>query len=308
MSITLWGHGNCAQIPRLSNYAEAKDWYEKVIPIRGRSTVDKPLGRKRRFTQYEICKSTVAIQSENREYDIYSCAMYGKDMVQFFPNGEIAIYNNRWYSITTGAFLNSVLWDTGSIVSESGKWYFENKFSQRFRFKDGMRIRKGDDGVFVPTEVVEDKVFRIDRKRMNAIRKRYSSIVQYGRTMLAIDDNVGKLEELELAKNGLSTSRMVPYYSWQSEETRTSREKWFALADKQMESGDLELLYDLVKCVASVSGQYSYKANGYVGDPVSFTNYMDEMLKYQFRDEIFKAEAVPYGESCADRNKKYFAV
>jgi len=308
MSITLWGHGNCAQIPRLTNYAEAKDWYEKVVPIRGRTVELKPLGRKRRFTQYEICKQTVAIQSENREYDIYSCAMFGRDMVKFYPNGEISIHANQWYSITTGAFLNSVLFNMGTIISESGKWYFQNKNNQSFRFKDGMRIRMGDDGMYVPTEIVEDKVFRIDRKRMNAIRKRYSSIIQYGKTMLALDGNVGKLEELELAKHGLSTSRMIPYHSWQSEETRASRDKWFALADKQLQSGDLELLYDLVRCVASVSGRYSYKSNGYVGDSVSFANYMDEMFKYQYRHEVFTEELVPYGESREDRNKKYFAV
>jgi hypothetical protein len=229
-------------------------------------------------------------------------------MVQFYPNGDIAINANRWYSITTGAFLNSVLFHMGSVISESGKWYFQNKQGKSFRFKDGMRIRMGDDGMYVPTELVEDKVFRIDRKRMNAIRKRYSSITQYGKTMLALDSNVGKLEELELAKHGLTTSRMIPYHSWQSEETKVSRDKWFALADKQMESGDLELLYDLVRCVASVSGQYSYKNNGYVGDPVNFTNYMDEMFKYQYRHEVFKDELIPYGESRADKNKKYFAV
>lgn len=308
MSLVLWGHGNCAQIPRLTSYREAKEWYEKVIPIRGRTVECKPLGRKRNFTQYEITKETVAIQSENREYDIYSCAMYGKDMVRFFPNGEVSIHTNKWYSITTGAFLNSVLFHMGSIVSESGKWYFQNKQGKSFRFKDDMRIRMGDDGMYVPTEVVEDKVYRIDRKRMNAIRKRFSHLVQYGKTMLALDGNVGKLEELELAKHGLTTSRMVPYYSWQSEETRASRERWFALAEKQRESGDLELLYDLVRCVASISGRYSYKVEGYVGDPVSFANYVDEMFKYQYRYEIFKSEAVPYGESRADKNKKYFAV
>jgi hypothetical protein len=229
-------------------------------------------------------------------------------MVQFYPNGDIAISANRWNSITTGAFLNCVLNEVGTIISESGKWYFRNRHDESFRFKDGMRIRMGDDGFFVPTEIVEDKVFRIDRKHMNAIRKRYSPIIQYGKTMLAIDGNVGKLEELELAKNGLSTSKMVPYYAWQSEETKASRAKWFELADKQMESGNLELLYDLVRCVASVSGGYSYKEGTYLGDPVSFANYMDEMFKYQFRDEVFRTEAVPYGESLADRNKKYFAV
>jgi hypothetical protein len=30
------------------------------------------------------------------------------------------------------------------------------------------------------------------------------------------------------------------------------------------------------------------------------------MIKYQFRDEVFVSEALPFGERCADRNKKYF--
>jgi hypothetical protein len=308
MSLTLWGHGNCARIPALADYAEAKEHYQKVVPIRGRNPEVKPLGRVRRFTWYEIRENTIANQAEGTEYKTYACNLYGRDLVEFFPNGDVVINTRSWYSITTGAFINFCIGKLGTIVSESGKWYFENKAGQSFRLRETMRIRKGDDGFFVPTEIEEDKVHRVNRKAMNAVRKKYRPLLDYGKTMLGMDNKITRVEDMERTKHGFHANNgtFTPYYSWNAGKVNEDRARWFELANKQQESGDLELLYDLVRIVASGAGRYSYHTSTYHCEPRWFEDKVNEMIKYQFRDEVFVAEALPFGERCADRNKKYF--
>jgi hypothetical protein len=305
--LTLWGHGNCARIPRLNSYEDAKAHFQKVIPLRGRVPELRPLGSERRFTWYEITENTIANQAENTEYKTYACNLYGRDMVEFFPNNDVVINTNGWTSsITTGSFINFCIQGLGSIISESGKWYFVNNGNQSFRLTGTIRIRKGDDGFFSPTEVIEDKVYRVNRKAMNAVRKKYKPILDYGKTMLNIDNKVTALADLEVAKLGLENTAFIPYYSWQAENVKGNRAKWFALADKQLQSGNLELLYDLVRSVALKAGNYHYQDSTYTCYPERFTELVEEMMKFQFRDEVFIAEPLPYGERSADRNKKYF--
>lgn len=306
--ITLWGHGNCAGIPRLHSYDDAKKHYEAVVPIRGRQKETKPLGKNRRFIWYTIATNTIANQSENTEYKTYSCKLYDKDTVVFFPNGDIQIETSGWRDITTGMFINCVLNGLGNIVSESGKWYFRNDKNQYFRFNTNMRIRKNAEGSYEPTEIIADVVHRVNRKTMNSLRKKYKDIIDYGRNMLAIDPKLTKVSQLEMSKNGLASNRFLPYHHWQSKDTDQSRTRWFELADKQRGSGDLELLYDLARYVAMSAGRYSYREDTYSCEPNSFANYVDEMIKYQFTDDVFIKDVLPIGEVSADRNKKYFNV
>ena len=305
--LVLWGHGNCARIPRLNSYEDAKAHFQKVVPLRGRTPELKPLGSVRRFTWYEIRENIIANQSENMEYKTYACNLYGRDVVEYFPNGDIVLDTNGWSSsITTGAFINFCIGGIGTIISESGKWYFVNTAQQSFRLQKIMRICKDIHGVYTPTEVTEDKIYRVNRKAMNAIRNKYRPILDYGKRMLNMDNKVVCLADLEIAKLGLEDTAFVPYYSWQAENVKGNRAKWFALADKQLQSGDLELLYDLVRSVAVKAGNYHYQDSTYTCYPERFTELVEEMMKFEFRDEVFIAESLPYGERSADRNKRYF--
>lgn len=304
----LWGHGNRASIPPLHTYEDAKAHFEKVVPIRGRGEQVKPLGKNRRYTWYRIAEKIVANQFENSEYRVYTCQLFGKDTVSFFPNGDIHINTDGWRSITTGSFINCILTSgVGNIQSESGKWYFTNHIGESFRFINNMILRK-EDGWYKPTEVVPDVVHRINRKAMNSIRNKYRHVIDYGKSMLAIDPKLTKVSAMELSKNGISSNRFLPYHYWQSKDTDQSRAKWFELASKQRESGDLELLYDLARYVAMSAGRYSYRDDTYSCEPTAFAGYVDEMMKFEFKDEIFNKEVLPIGEVSADRNKKYFNV
>ena len=81
-----WGYGryNCASIPALNNYADAKAHFESVAPIRGRPNPDcnKPLGKNRRFTWYRIMRretSRLVAGNPLGEYvTTYGAQLYGE--------------------------------------------------------------------------------------------------------------------------------------------------------------------------------------------------------------------------------------
>jgi hypothetical protein len=303
-----YGHGNCARIPNLDDYDMAKAHYEGVSHIRGRAHDVKPLGKVRRYTWYRITKNTYADQARNMEWNTYACRLYNTDCVEFYPNGDITLRTNGWNSITTKAFIGYVIDAMGSLVSESGKWYFVNRKGQSFLFKGELQLKRDDDGNLVAKEQVQEYKYRVNRKEMNKIRKKYKVFIDYGRTMLAMSNEipVSQLEDMENKKLGLQGTACTPYYAWQSETAKQNRGKFFALLDQQQESGDIELLYDLATYVAKGAGYYSYKRQAFKCEPQQFVARFDELMKNEFRESIFNAEPVEMGIRFDDKNKKYF--
>lgn len=304
--IELLGHGNCGQIPHLSSYATAKLWFEKVKPLRGRTPELRPLGRNRRYTWYEIRKNTYANQAENTQYDTYACRLFNTDCVEFYPDGRVTIRNNGWRTITTGAFINFVLWQVGRVVSESGKWYFINKQGKTYRFSgDELKLKPDGEFYVLDGEPEQEAIRRLSRKAMGAMRKKYRTIIEYGKTMLALDSGIDRLD-LDLAKLGFTNNNLQYRHNWAAPNAEDNRTKVFKLMDKQLESGDLELLYDLARYVATSAGHYNYRQDRIVCHPQTYVKFFDELIKHQFRDEVFVSEPVPVGVIFNDKNKKYF--
>jgi len=285
----------------------AKSKFESTKPIRGRSVELRPLGDERRYTWYEISKNTIANQGDNTQYDTYACSVYDIDCVEFYPNGDVTLRTGKWgNNFTIGAMINFVLWHMGKVVSESGKWYFVNKRGESFRW-EGRELRLKRDGEhLVPKDAPVQEYKRVvSRKVMNALRKKYRPIIEYGRNMLAIDHTFDRLE-LEDAKLGVKSLNLLPNYNWIAPNVGENRSKIFKLMDEQIQSGDLELLYDIARYVATSAGQYSYRLEKFVCYPENFTKTFDELLKHEFKDEVFTAEPVDIGVMFNDRNKKYF--
>ena len=306
MALTLLGHGNCAQIVPISSYEVAKQRFESTKPLRGRTPELKPLGRMRRYTWYTIQKNTYANQAENTQYDTYACRLFDTDCVEFYPNGDVTLRSGGWRTITTGAFITYSLYGLGSVVSESGKWYFSNSRNQAIRWKGHELKLKLENGVLVPKEpLVQEYIHRVNRKAMNALRKKYRPIVEYASTMLAIEPTFDRLA-LEDAKLGIKSLNLLPRYNWIAPNVGENRSKVFQLMDEQLQSGDLELLYDLARYVATNAGSYNYRLSKFVCYPQNFVKTFDEMLKHEFRDEVFDKEPVELGVMFNDRNKKYF--
>lgn len=323
-----WGFGNSAKIQPLSTYDQAKEHFEKVIPIRGRSDDTKPLGKNRRYTWYRICKNTIAIQSENREYNTYACNLYGTDIVEFYPDGEVRIYTRGWHTPTTLSFVNYTCREFGVIVSIKGSWHWlvratgkyypiPNATSNDHRNKPSIRLKPNADGVLEPIDKPQRYKYVVSRKGINAVRREFSHFINYAKTTLSISPAVEQIkffqtnDASELSRHilgiDLRHSQLLPrrWYGTHKDYAKENREALFKALQDYKQSNDATILYEAFRLVAGQAGRMSYRDNTIYCSPLEFARYFDEMLKHSFRDRIFVAKEVAEGIGFHDENAKY---
>jgi hypothetical protein len=309
-----WGYGgyNTAQIPALSTFDEVKKHHDSVVPIRGRSKETRPLGRRRNYCHMTIVRNTRSVISDDEPVgkfmDTYSYQLYGTRCVEWFPDGKVYIKNDGWNSPTTMQFMTYSLAKLGRIDSVRGKWYFVNKQGKNFLMENGITLVKEGDEYVAESAVIENR-YKANRKALNALRKKYKMFVDYGKNALSIEPHLTRLEVAE-ASHGLSFNnvQLTPSYNWNSKKNADveNRAKLFLALDKVNESGDLTLMYELMTYVACNAGGYDYRSQKILCPPQKFARFFDDVLKYQFADEIFTAVPVAGGEQFHDSNKKYF--
>jgi hypothetical protein len=309
-----WGQTtyNSAQIPALSNYAEVQEHYKKVVPIRGRTPETRPLGKNRRHTWVTIEQQDRSVISDDEPVGklmrTYSYRLYRTDCIEWFPDGKVSVKSDGWKSPTTMQFMTFSLAKLGHIDSVRGKWYFVNKQGKNFLVGNGITLVKEGD-VYVAETVVVEKRYKANRKALNALRKKYRSFIEYGKTTLSMDSSLTRLEVAE-AGHGLSFDnvQLTPSsYNWNRKPADIeNRAKLFLALDKVNESGDLTLMYELMTYVACNAGGYSYRTQKIECSPQQFERFFNDVLKYEFAKDVFTAIDVAEGEMFHDENKKYF--
>lgn len=306
---------NAARIPLFTTYAQVKEHYQSVQPIRNRHPEVRPLGKNRRFTWYTINENHTVLPDSDGDplgkFSVsYSYRCWNDDLVEFYHNGDILVRNSRWHSPTTMGFLTYSLAGLGQIVSKRGKWYFQNKRGDTFLFGSQMLLRADEHGVFEPKERPIELRYRMNRKAMNAIRKKYKDFIDYGKSMLTIDNTVTRLQVAE-AGHGLSFENvhLTPYYGWGEHANKdvSNRDLLFQALDKFNATADLDLAYELFCFVSQSAGNFSYNAQKVICSAQAFERHITEVLKYQFAKELFVEEAVEQGVMFHDDNLKYVA-
>jgi hypothetical protein len=309
-----WGQTtyNTAQIPAFSTFDEVKKHHDSVVPIRGRSKETKPLGKRRNYCHMTIVRNTRSVLSEDEPVgkfmETYSYQLYSTNCIEWFPDGKVSVKSDGWNSPTTMQFMTFSLAKLGRIDSVRGKWYFVNKRGKNFLVGNGITLVKEGD-VYVAEAVVVEKRYKANRKALNALRKKYRSFIDYGKTTLSMDPSLTRLEVAE-AGHGLSFNnvQLTPTYNWHRHKDADveNRAKLFLALDKVNESGDLNLMYELMTYVACNAGHYSYNTQKIQCSPQQFERFFNDVLKYEFAKDVFTSVDVPEGEMFHDENKKYF--
>ena len=313
------GH-NYMGLPSLGSYAEAKKHLESVRPIRGSDNV-KPLGRNRRYKWVNI-KDGLDCDSNGDPLGVWrpyiACRLGDYDMIKFYQDGGITLDTRCWRGWSIGGLLYFVLKDkVGVVKSHRGKWYFQNKIGTEYAFKpDGsleMRLDHVDTKtgypIYVPKEPVVEKRYKLKRKVMNELRKRYKPFTDYASTALAINSQFNKAEadgiKNTLGFDDFTYEPQSQYYWGQMRDDNATRTNITQALDKFINTGDLNLAYSLMYGFAFKAGTYTYNSGDIHCSPKAFNNAFTEFLKYQFKDELFEVEEQAVGTAFKDENIKY---
>lgn len=101
-------------LPRLYDYVEAKEIYNSVKPIRGRTDDTRPLGK--RSAQH------MRIEKNHNEHgSYYAAVLYGTECVRYYESGKIQVQHNGWASQSTQAFIHAVS-PLGAHLSNNRLW------------------------------------------------------------------------------------------------------------------------------------------------------------------------------------------
>jgi hypothetical protein len=149
---------------------------------------------------------------------------------------------------------------------------------------------------------------------MNALRKRHKRFIEYACTALGMDSRVdsgladSETREIDKVKAYLKIKdhELLPSYYWNREPDFKGNQATIAEAlDNFIESGDLELAYNLMFLFAHNAGKFSYRDSSISCSPQAFKKYFDEFLKYAFRNNLFVPKEVEVGVPFYDANKKF---
>jgi hypothetical protein len=327
-----WGYGNNynpANIPALSSYAEAKTHFESVAPIRGRANPEcnKPLGKNRRYTWYRIMQRQTSKLIEGDpigEYvTTYGAQLYGGGngvvtplTVEFHENGDLDI-NLEYACPTTKNFVSFVLAKLGRVESLSGKWYWINRHDNS-QYPLRLMSRLGEYGLnrfridgngLVPIDAKPEHRYAVNRKAMNAIRKRFKPFLDYAHNALSIHGLYDRIEVAEFS-HGINFETQFTHSRWSNEEGRAkcveNRNNLFSAMEKASETGDLGMQYELLTLLACQAGRYSYREQRYICDKGEFSNFLTNLIKIHYRDTVMDKHEMPVGKAFFDRNGKYF--
>jgi len=301
------GHGNCGNVPQLSSYAQAKAHYNSVKPIRGDESV-RPIGS-RRFKWYRI-----TTKEYMEEPNMYSATLGNTNMVEYYPDGRISITTGGYKSVTNNSFLNFVLMGLGNVVSVRGKWYWKPHRSENYYYFPIQRDHWLHlDELGIPTNPVQEYKNLISRKAMNAVRKKYMPIIDYGCLMLTADPLVPLriVHELQTDLKQLSFKVMTRRMYWWNTSSKDGYEQGANRAvdyiNKAVETSDLDMFYNITMLMANQYGNYSYIKETTICPPKQFRAGFDLFLRDIYWQDIFTQEEQPIGKAFHDAHASFLA-
>jgi hypothetical protein len=301
-----WGFGNTAGVKQLASYGQAKVKFDNTTPIRGRKEECRPLGSQRQHSDRTIKKNWRSVDDGGVGQWVvtYSANVWGRDRVEWFPDGNIWLGTGGYSNPTINATINYSISSTyGELYSFNGKPYFKTKDGKSYLMTDaGLMLEpigEGEHGkvkIMRPLNPKQEHKYRANRKAMNQVRKRYAKFIDYGKAMFSIDTKLPEREQTSV--------RGWHYYmftnrGWSVEVAVTNRDRIFKLIDSFIDSGDLEIAY---QAATELGHGFGWNGN------CSTQNFIDgftEIVKYRFKDEVFTAEPIEIGNAFYDRNAKY---
>lgn len=286
---------NTDNLPQIRRYAKALDHYERTSPIRGREEDIRPLGKR--------SKCNMRIEKNGEEV---RAVLYGTPVLTYTPDDIVAINTGSWTTVSSNKFIGALLGTNCGSVNGKSVLYAENGV---FLMKDGMRVRweLGDNGTsrLNVLDYYPSVVHKVRRSVIGQKRKIIKEFWEYTKNLAAITPKTDvpldtENELLMRDKNhggGAYCEKLVG--------------KILALGSEP----DYEKMLVLWKTVAFLACpcdmqydrvQGKWKAITALVNQKNMLSFVNESLKWHYRDEVFETIVLPRGEVKIDINHKYF--
>lgn len=286
---------NTENLPQIRRYAKALDHYERTSPIRGREEDIRPLGKR--------SKCNMRIEKNGEEV---RAVLYGTPVLTYTPDDIVTINTGSWTTVSSNKFIGALLGTNCGSVNGKSVLYAENGV---FLMKDGMRVRweLGDNGTsrLNVLDYYPSVVHKVRRSVIGQKRKIIKEFWEYTKNLAAITPKTDvpldtENELLMRDKNhggGAYCEKLVG--------------KILALGSEP----DYEKMLVLWKTVAFLACpcdmqydrvQGKWKAITALVNQKNMLSFVNESLKWHYRDEVFETIVLPRGEVKIDINHKYF--
>lgn len=292
------GTGRNSGIWRMYTHAEASAFYDKTLPIRGRTAEFKPLGRRAAVDAYSIRRA------DNGDIE---CFLYSSKVVTYHTDDTITLANPSGTSTMSLAnFVQDLLrihayqHDYKLEISLNGNHYAVG-INKSFRLKY-------IEGKLVAIDAPTATVHRINRKRANIVRRKYEGAYAYLSGMAKVRETYPSDEELA----ELFGQEERSYLNSAGQEV-----KWKTLVVPRLRKSNPEEVERLFKWLESDNPHDNYtgaawlmwqsQSNQYYSTrkgPVHVEALMstfDLFVLARHKHEVFKVEELPEGVVRKDR-------
>lgn len=284
--------------PTVYDYTDAKQRWESIKPIRGRTEDVRPLGL-RRNTHLQIWK----------DEDDYKCRLYQTDCVTFKPNGDIVVDTGGWKTTTTASFVGEVL-GVGTSIMNSSLWLYLSHPIPTEICAEGQSILRRVGGHLVLQNPTKRYAHKVKRKEANIVRGKYKDFRTYLKGILKLrDKGIFNMTEYEEVFGRDENGRMqVPTdLNHTYSEVHVVQAKFLELINTPESEQRAEAFYMASLMIAKSYGSWRYQNDSYQITEVQALRGLDDTLFRIYRDTVFeKVELTGKDVLKRDANGKYF--
>jgi hypothetical protein len=274
----MFGSANYDDMPSLRNYSDARLFYSRIRPIRGKTI--RPLGKRRAQHRH-------IIEIDNGA--AYACVLYNTHCVTFHQDGRVVLDHGGYITTSTAAFMYRVL-AGGSVYRQGGEMTVRMCGATHVIPPDGLTIINGEVRN-APLCVVH----KINRKKTNAVRARYKDFTTYVVTIL-------KLKNHTIERDEVTTDAPAFYNVSSAQSKRYATNMLACAADQETWWKAAQMLFQMI------GGSYNRWSKTLVISPDQVHSQMTRALLYVYPHEMLDATTLPEGQWKIDAYRTYVSA
>jgi len=289
-------------IRRLHDYADALEKFNSTKPIRGRTDITRPmypLGHRHRVDHFWMMKCPLT-----QDIELY---LYSTPVVTYKADGRIVLRCDGWSSVSTSCFISEVTGMQSYIYDHNlcvAIWQEGGDVGNYRVPASGTLTFVRENGHFKYVEGAPEAVtHKVNRKAINAARRKYKEFKDYARAMLKLRDGQFSNEERDAVGLGGGYGD-APYvhingYTWAYDKfakTVPQVQAWMS-ATHEDKHNDYYKAFIIFACSFGTCGRITQE---------QFDAGFNYFTLGLHRNEVLEQEVVPLGQVKKDNYGRYW--